>query len=107
MPGAPKVTKRSKPLQAAPSHSGHLVTPPSSPTLLPSSTLEFAKLVIETVKLIQASQTTPDPTEDSPAAEPQAEGNVQPEDARARASKLEFKTVDEVYVPSDLQVYPC
>lgn len=102
MPAASKALKLSKSFQAPRSPSGNPVTPPDSPTL-PSNTFELARQFIETVKLIQASQPTSDSKETALYAGPQAEGNAQPEDARARASKLEYKTVDEVYIPGDLQ----
>jgi len=107
MPNAVKVTKPSKTRLATPSTSCRLDTPPNSPTLSPSKqtfTVELAKQVIETIKLIQASQAGTAPTEISPTAEPEDLGNAQPAEARARASRLQFKTVDEVYAPSELQV---
>ena len=73
--------------------------PVEASSTLPPGKFELAKEIIETVKLIQASQSTSDSKETSLYAGPQAEGNVQPQEARVRASKLEYKEVDEVYVP--------
>ena len=96
MPATPKVTKRSK-TQVTSSSSGHPDTPPDSPTTTLPNPLEFAKQVIDAIKLVQTSKSTSDET--SPSSGPQAEGNTKPVEARARASRLEFRAVDEVYVP--------
>jgi hypothetical protein len=104
MSSTPKAKKQPKPLQAVPSRSGNpITTPPDTPTL-PFGTVELAKQFIETVKLIHTSQSKDDT---ALYAGPQAGGSSQSLDARARASKLEYKTVDEVYVYSNLEVEPC
>ena len=97
-------SKKSTCPQAAPSRSGNPVTPPPDSPTLPSRKFEFAKEIIETIKLIQAPQSTSDSKDSALYAGPRAEGNAQPQEARARASKLEYKEVDEVYALSDLQV---
>lgn len=53
---------------------------------------------MEIIKIAQAIQALPDPTTNSQAAETQGAGNHQPKEAKIRASKLEFKTVDEIYI---------
>jgi len=50
----------------------------------------------DTVKLITASESK----ESFPSAVPQVEGNAVSVEAKARASKLAFKEVHEVYVPT-------
>jgi hypothetical protein len=94
MPTQSKVSKQSKPFQAVPSRSSQPDTPPDSPTW-PFNFKELAKEFFDTVKRIQESESK----EASPFAGPQVEGNTEPVEARARASRLEFRAVDEVYVP--------
>ena len=45
--------------------------------------LEFAKQVVDAIKLIQTSQSTSDFNETSSSSEPQTEGNTEPVEARA------------------------
>ena len=51
---------------------------------------------IDAIKLIQ----TWEPKENPPTGL-ESKSDTEPLEARARASKLEYKTVDEVYAPSD------
>ncbi len=83
-----------------------LQTPPSSPELPPyKQTLspEHVQLFVDLFKAAQAIQTAPAATE----ANPPASTGETPEDkktSRAKASKLEFKKVNEMYVPCEVQV---
>ncbi len=52
------------------------------------------------LKVALAAQAIPATT--SQAVETQDAGNAQSEQPRARASRLEFKIVDEVYVPGEV-----
>lgn len=92
MPAASKATKQNKAAHTAPSRPGCPDTPPESPTAQLSNPLEFARLVIDTVKLIQTS----DSKETSPVAGSQVQPNAQDSAPIARASKLEVKEVHEV-----------
>jgi hypothetical protein len=94
MSGTPNVMKRSKLLRIAPSKSSQQDTPPDSPTW-PFNVTELARQFFDAVKDVKESD-----SKGASSAGPQVEGNVKPAEARARASKLEFKTVDEVYVSS-------
>ena len=87
MPAASKATKHT-----APSRPGYPDTPPDSPTAHLSNPLEFARQVIDTVKLIQTS----DSKETSPVAGSQVHSGTQDSEPIARASKLEVKEVHEV-----------
>jgi hypothetical protein len=98
MPHVAKATKPNKPAPTVPSTPGPLDTPPNSPTLSPTFTVKLAKDVIETAKLILASQSTSGSNDINPYAGPQAEQNIQPGNPRVQASKLELMTVDEMYV---------
>lgn len=63
----------------------------------PGTTLEFARQVIDAVKLIQQSESK----DISTVIGPQVEANAQASEKIARASKLEVKEeVQEVYVPA-------
>lgn len=84
--------KQSKPARVNPSQSGRPDTPPDSPTAQLSNPLEFARQVIDMVKLIQTSE----PKDAAPIVEPQAELHVQVSEPVVRASKLEVKEVHEV-----------
>lgn len=86
MPIASKIT------EAAPSASRRADTPPSSPTLLPSGQAITIENVREFVDILKALVAIPTPVETPAAAE-----NSQPEEAKARASRLEYKAVDEVW----------
>ena len=94
MPPASKVNMQSKAVQATSSRPGRADTPPDSPTAQLSNPFEFARQVIDTVKLIQTS----DSKEAVPIVVPHVESNVQASQGIARASKLEVKEVHEVYV---------
>jgi hypothetical protein len=92
----------SKITEAAPSASRRADTPPSSPTLPPSGqaiTVENVREFMDLLKVWVATQAIP-----TPVKAPVAVENSPPEEARLRASRLEYKTVDEVYVPGKLQV---
>jgi hypothetical protein len=95
MSGKPNVMKRSKPLKVAPSSSSQQDTPPDSPTW-PLNVTDLARQFFDAVKHVQESESK----EASSSAGPQVEGSAKPAEARARASRFEFKTVDEVYVSS-------
>ncbi len=56
------------------------------------------------LELLQAKSKSHDSAETSEAAESDTEGEDEPKDEIARASKLEFKTVNEVYVSDAVQV---
>lgn len=77
-------------------------SPSSCPTCLMKSTsqvaVELAKQIMEAIKSINAKQGPPAPVELDAVAQSQPENTV------ARASKVEIKTVDEVYVLSGTQV---
>ena len=92
MPAASKITKQSKAVHAAPSRPGCPDTPPDGPTAQLSNPLKFARQVIDTVKLIQTS----DSKETSPVAGSQVQPNAQGSEPITRASKLEVKEVHEV-----------
>ena len=92
MPAPSKTMKQSKPDQVNPSRPGGPDTPPGTPTAQLSNPLEFARQVIDTVKLIQTS----DCKEAVPVVGPQVEPNVQTSEPTVRASKLEVKEVHEV-----------
>jgi hypothetical protein len=94
MSSTPNVLKRSKPIKVAPSRSSQQDTPPDSPTW-PFNVTELARQFFDAVKHVKESD-----SKEASSAGPQVEGNVKPAEARARASRLEFKTVDEVYVSS-------
>ncbi len=96
IPAPSKVIKQSNPPQATPLKSNPPDTPPNSPTTSIPNPLEFAQQVIDTVKLIQISESK----KTSPSAEPYIKEDTKPAEAKARASKLKYKTVDEVYVSS-------
>jgi hypothetical protein len=74
-------------------------TPAETPTLRgPTQPLTFEHLEQLVTKLLERK--VPESTrksEDTQALAPEAN---QPEDVAAQASKLEFKTIDEVYVPN-------
>jgi hypothetical protein len=73
-------------------------TPPSSPTLPPSEqvlTLKDARQFLEVLKAILATQTVPAPGEATgPVKTEEISGEKQ--QVAARASKVEFKTVNEM-----------
>jgi hypothetical protein len=74
-------------------------TPPNTPnvqTSSPTLTLEHLEQLL--LKLIGAMSKSPDSVEVE-APKPDVSGNTQPKTALVRASKLEIKIVDEVYVP--------
>lgn len=89
--------------KVAPSNSGRADTPPNAPTLPPSEqtvTFKHVQQFMEIIKIAQATQALSDPVANSQAAETQGTGNHPSKEAKTRASKLEFKTVDEVYILS-------
>lgn len=94
MSRTPNVMKRGKPLKVAPSRSSQHDTPPDSPTW-PFNVTELARQFFDAVKLVQESE-----SKEASSAGPQVKEDTKPAEARARASRLEFKTVDEVYVSS-------
>lgn len=90
MPAASKVMK------GAPSNP-QADTPSSSSTLPPSGqiiTVEHVQQFMDMLKVALATQAVPTTTPQ--ATESQAAEKAPSEEARARASRLEFKTVDEV-----------
>ena len=93
-----EVIKQSKAVHAATSRLDCPDTPPDSPTAQLSNPLEFARQIIDTVKLIQTS----DSNEASLVAVTQAEPNAQASEPIARASRAEVKEVHEMYVPTAL-----
>lgn len=101
MPATPKVSKQSKAPQGAPSRAGHPNTPPSSPShdigpiSIPAD--QFERLMNLLERLVEGKSES---GKGFLAAGSQDKGNIQPAEARTLASKLEFKTVDEVYVVS-------
>ena len=84
--------KQSKSAQAVPLRPGCPDTPPDSPNVQLSNPPEFARQVIDTVKLIQTS----DSKEASPVARPQIDSIAKCPEPIIRASKLEVKEVHEV-----------
>ena len=79
-----------------------LNTPPGSPTLSPAQqplTIQHALQFLELLKVAAATNTlsTSTSTPGGPAVEPPAPGDPKTE-AISRASRLEYKTVNEVYV---------
>ena len=92
MPAPPKAIKQAKAVHAAASRPGCPDTPPDSPTVQLSNPLEFARQVIDTVKLIQTS----DCKDILPVAGPQSESIAKPPEPIIRASRLEVKEVHEV-----------
>jgi hypothetical protein len=98
MPTQSKVTKQSKAPQTAPSKSSP-DTPPSSPAHVISTIPIVADQLERITNLLERLvESKSDTGEKSTSAEPQVKGNTQPAEAKTPASKLEFKTVDEVYV---------
>ena len=93
MSRTPNVMKRGKPLKVAPSSSSQHDTPPDSPTW-PFNVTELARQFFDAVKLAESE------SKEAPSAGPQVKKDTKPAEARARASRFEFKTVDEVYVSS-------
>lgn len=98
MSAAPKAIKQSKAVHAAASRPGCPATPPDRPMAQLSNPFEFAKQIIDTVKLIQTSESKEAP----PVAKSQDESNAQAFKPIARASRLEVKEVHEMYVPRTL-----
>ena len=92
MPSASKVIKQSKSAQAVPLRPGCPDTPPDSPNVQLSNPLEFARKVIDTVKLIQTS----DSKEASSVVGPQIDCTAEHPEPIIRASKLEVKEVHEM-----------
>jgi hypothetical protein len=86
--------------------SPRLQTTPSSPELPPykqTLTSEHVQLFVDLLKAAQAIQTAPAAAgADQPAST--RETPEDPKTSRAKASKLEFKTVNEMYVPYEVQV---
>ena len=77
-------------------------TPPSSPTLPACEhvlTFKHVQQFFELLKAVQAAQTLPDKAQTTDQV---TEEQVVPKEPRARASKLEFKTVDERYIHHSL-----
>ena len=89
MPVASKVILRTSSTQTPPPRSGIQDTPPDSPTTPVPNPFEFAQQIIGAVKLILQSGSK----DTSPVIEPQVEADAKP---RVKASKVEFKVVDEV-----------
>ena len=90
----------SKAGRAAPSTTGDPITAPDSPITQLSNPFDFAKQVIETVKLIQSS----DCKEILPVAGPQSESIAKAPESIIQASRLEVKEVHEVSVLGDVQI---
>ena len=86
--------------------SSRLQTPPSSPELPPykhTLSSEHVQLFVDLLKAAQAIQTAPAAAgADQPANN--GETSEDKEISRAKASKLEFKTVNKIYIPSKVQV---
>ena len=92
MPSSYKVQTRSKAVQAASQTPGQADTPPDSPKTQLSNPLEFARQVIDTVKLIQTTESK----EVSSVVGPQIDCTAEYPEPIVRASKLEVKEVHEV-----------
>ena len=92
MPATFKVVKESKPVKAAHPRSAHPNTPPDSPIIQLPNPPEFARQVIDTVKLIQTSESK----EPSPSAGLQVDSVVKQLEPIIQASKLEVKEVHEM-----------
>ena len=91
MPSASNVMKQSKPTQAAPLRSECPDTPPDSPAAQPSNPFEFARQIIDTVKLIQTSE-----SKEASVIGPQIDRTAEHPVPIIRASKLEVKEVHEM-----------
>jgi len=101
MPTPSKGSKQGNASHVTPSRSGHPATPPSSPIEPPRAAAmasdQFNQLLNVLKQLVPGKSGS---NETSPSARPLVEGNTQPAEGKTLASKLEFKTVDEVYVVS-------
>jgi len=80
--------------------SPRLQTPPSSPELppyKPTLSSDHVQLFVDLLKAAQSIQTVPATTE---ANQPAGTGEISEDKkiSRVRASKVEFKTVNEIYV---------
>ena len=89
MPKSSRTHGPGKHAPVIPLSSGHPVTPPTAQLPTP---LEFARQVIDTVKLIQSSKSE----EASPGATLQVDCSVQQPEPIIQASKLEAREVHEV-----------
>ena len=75
------------------------VTPPSSPDLSPNHgavVLRIAQQVVDAVGVIVAGKALPEPASVPEAPEGPTKDDLKPKEAKARASKLAYKEVDEV-----------
>ena len=99
MPAPSKVANQSKPPQTAPSRSVHSDTPPDSPAqLLSTITLTSSQFqqLLDTVKQAAGGASDSEPASGTGSS---TEKDNEKKN-RIRASKLEFKTVNEVYAPA-------
>ena len=99
-----KVMKPYKVSLDTPPSRGSPQTPPSSsvvPHSDPVTALHLAELLKDVLKAVKA---TSGGTNTPKATEPQVADNSQPKEAGARASKVEYKIVDEMYVPAKPKV---
>ncbi|KAF2174396.1 hypothetical protein K469DRAFT_648321, partial [Zopfia rhizophila CBS 207.26] len=75
-------------------------TPPSSPNLPLSqdaAVLRIAQQVVDAVGMIVAAKALPEPVSAPEVPEDPAKDDLKPEEAKARASNLAYKEVDEVW----------
>jgi hypothetical protein len=103
IPAPSKTPKQGNASHVTLSRFGHPATPPSSPTEPPRTAAmtsgQFNQL-LDVLKQLVPGKSGSNKT--SPSAGPFVEGNTQPAEGKTLASKLEFKTVDEVYVVSSI-----
>ena len=92
MPATCKTTKQNKITYSAAPKLGRPDTPPDSPSAQLSNPLDFARQVIDTVKLIQTCELK----DASSSTKPQLDPDVKHAEPIIRASKLEVKEVHEV-----------
>jgi hypothetical protein len=101
MSSKPKAKKQGKPSQAVPPKSGPPEAPPNSPVQFFSAGVITPEHIHRILNILEQSiQRKSVSSKISSSAAPQVEGDTKPTEAKARASKLEYKTVDEVYVAS-------
>lgn len=81
-------------------------TPPSSPELPPHKqklSSDHVKLFVDLLKAAQSIQTVPAPVDVIQTTNTE-ETSEDKKTSRARDSKVEYKTVNDVYVPCEVQV---
>lgn len=104
MSNQPKTMKPYKVSPDTPPSCGSPQTPLSSPVIPPSDPVTVLHLAELLKDVLKAAKATPSATDTPKATEPQAADSSQPQEPRARASKVEYKTVDEMYVPAKPKV---